>query len=167
VLAVVLAGWLLASGNARAAPGPLIRPDPLASRVLRLIVAAGAGLALGVAARAAFVPTDRVPAALALAVLFTAGVSAAAIAVVLGAAFGRRLLTRLPRALRTYVSGTAYGLCAAAGVALAFRAWTELRSGPDTVSVLARLEPAGGTLLGVLVAAGVVGWLVFGRRSDS
>jgi hypothetical protein len=168
VLAVVLGIWLLVSANARSSPGaldPLARPATGGSRALRLFAAGFTGLALGVAARAEFVPTDRRPAA--LAALFAAGVSAAAIAVVLSAAFGRRLLNRLPRAPRTFASGTAYGLCAAAGVALAYQAWTELRSGPDTLSVLTRLGPAGGASLGVLVTAGALGWLVFGRRSDS
>jgi hypothetical protein len=63
--------------------------------------------------------------AAALGILFTVGVALVAIAVLLCAAVVRRWLSRTAGPVRAYAAGAGYGLFAAAGLALAFHAWTE------------------------------------------
>jgi len=58
--------------------------------------------------------------------LFTAGVAVVAFAVLLCAALIRRRLSAALGSVRAYAVGTGYGLFAAAGLALAYHAWTEL-----------------------------------------
>jgi hypothetical protein len=63
--------------------------------------------------------------AAALGILFTVGVALVAIAVLLGAALARRWLSVAAGPVRAYAAGAGYGLFAAAGLALAYHAWTE------------------------------------------
>jgi hypothetical protein len=118
--------------------------------------------------------------AVALGILFTVGVALVGIAVLLCAALVRRWLSRAAGPVRAYAAGAGYGLFAAAGLALAFHAWTEFSywsrwhrergywlavPRPSLLSVVPTVWLVVAPPLAIALGLGTMAWLgIVGRR---